>query len=57
MTTRPALLSLMMLPVALLALATPVLADLIGWPGVFLIMAVGPALGIVAMLRLKAISK
>ncbi|ADZ72594.1 MFS transporter [Polymorphum gilvum] len=35
--------------------ATPVLAGQIGWPGVFLIMAVGPALGIVAMLRLKAL--
>ena len=36
--------------------ATPVLAQMIGWPGVFMIMAIGPALGVVAMLRLKAIS-
>lgn len=36
--------------------ATPVLAAQIGWPGVFLIMAIGPALGVIAMLRLKAMS-
>ncbi|MEP0942699.1 MAG: MFS transporter [Rhizobiaceae bacterium] len=34
--------------------ATPVLADQIGWPGVFVLMAIGPAFGVVAMLRLKA---
>lgn len=36
--------------------ATPVLAAQIGWPGVFLIMAIGPACGVIAMLRLKAMS-
>jgi MFS family permease len=33
--------------------ATPLVADHIGWPGVFAIMAIGPALGIMGMLRLK----
>lgn len=32
---------------------TPVGADLIGWPGVFTLMAIGPALGILGMIRLK----
>ncbi|WP_417688351.1 MFS transporter [Roseibium sp.] len=32
---------------------TPVLADAVSWPVVFSIMALGPAFGIVAMLRLK----
>ena len=32
---------------------TPVGADLIGWPGVFALMAIGPALGILGMIRLK----
>ncbi|TYC49509.1 MFS transporter [Rhodobacterales bacterium] len=32
---------------------TPLCAALIGWPGVFAIMAIGPALGIIGMLRLK----
>ncbi|MEP2705644.1 MAG: MFS transporter [Roseibium sp.] len=35
--------------------ATPLLADTIGWPSVFAIMAIGPALGIAGMLRLKQI--
>ncbi|WP_428672893.1 MFS transporter [Roseibium sp.] len=35
---------------------TPLGAELIGWPGVFAIMAIGPALGIAGMLRLKRIS-
>ncbi len=34
---------------------TPLGAELIGWPGVFTIMAIGPMLGIVGMLRLKQI--
>ena len=34
--------------------ATPVLAAEIGWPAVFVIMAIGPAFGIAAMLRLRA---
>ncbi|MES0810094.1 MFS transporter [Roseibium sp. SCPC15] len=34
---------------------TPLAADVISWPGVFIIMAIGPALGIVGMLRLKRI--
>ena len=33
--------------------ATPVLAGMIGWPAVFVIMALGPAAGIVGMFRLK----
>jgi len=32
---------------------TPLGAELIGWPGVFAVMAIGPALGILGMLRLK----
>ncbi|WP_420412379.1 MFS transporter [Roseibium sp.] len=32
---------------------TPMLAGLIGWPGVFVLMAIGPAAGIAGMLRLK----
>ncbi|MFC6654902.1 MFS transporter [Roseibium salinum] len=32
---------------------TPLAADFVGWPGVFTIMAIGPALGIAGMLRLK----
>lgn len=32
---------------------TPFGAELIGWPGVFAVMAVGPALGILGMLKLK----
>jgi MFS family permease len=32
---------------------TPLGADLIGWPGIFAVMAVGPMLGILGMLRLK----
>jgi MFS family permease len=32
---------------------TPLGAELIGWPGMFALMAVGPALGILGMLRLK----
>ncbi|WP_420335364.1 MFS transporter [Roseibium sp.] len=35
---------------------TPLGADLIGWPGMFTLMAIGPALGILGMLRLKRIS-
>ena len=35
---------------------TPLAADWISWPGVFAIMAIGPAFGIVGMLRLKRIS-
>lgn len=34
---------------------TPLGAELIGWPGVFVLMAIGPALGILGMLRLKRI--
>ncbi len=34
---------------------TPLLANAIGWPWVFAIMAIGPVLGISGMLRLKAI--
>lgn len=34
---------------------TPLGADLIGWPGMFALMAIGPALGILGMLRLKRI--
>lgn len=34
---------------------TPLGAEIIGWQGVFAIMAIGPALGIVGMLRLKRI--
>ncbi|MEJ8475225.1 MFS transporter [Roseibium algae] len=33
--------------------ATPVLALAIGWPAVFIIMALGPVFGIIAMIRLK----
>ena len=36
--------------------ATPVLAQWWGWPAVMAIMALGPAIGIVAMMRLKAIA-
>ena len=36
--------------------ATPVLAHGIGWPPVLIVMAIGPALGIVAMQRLRRIS-
>ncbi|WP_346913566.1 MFS transporter [uncultured Roseibium sp.] len=36
--------------------ATPVLAADIGWPAVFVFMAIGPAFGIVAMLRLRALA-
>jgi len=32
---------------------TPLGAELIGWPGVFAVMAIGPALGILGMLRLR----
>lgn len=32
---------------------TPLGAELIGWPGVFAVMAIGPALGILGMLKLK----
>ena len=32
---------------------TPLGAALIGWPGLFAVMAIGPALGIMGMLRLK----
>lgn len=35
---------------------TPLGAELIGWPGVFALMAIGPALGIAGMVRLKRIS-
>ncbi len=35
---------------------TPLGAELIGWPGVFVLMAIGPALGILGMLRLKRLS-
>ena len=35
---------------------TPLGAELIGWPGMFALMAIGPALGILGMLRLKRIS-
>ncbi|MGI9411713.1 MAG: MFS transporter [Hyphomicrobiaceae bacterium] len=31
---------------------TPLVADLTGWPGLFVILAIGPALGTAAMLRL-----
>ncbi len=37
--------------------ATPMLANLIGWPGVFVLMAIGPAVGIAGMLRLKRLSQ
>ncbi|MBO6756561.1 MAG: MFS transporter [Roseibium sp.] len=36
---------------------TPLLAAQIGWPGVFLIMAIGPALGVLSMLRLKTLTR
>ncbi|MEP4033553.1 MFS transporter [Roseibium polysiphoniae] len=36
---------------------TPVLALAIGWPAVFIIMALGPAFGIAAMLRLKQLTR
>ncbi|WP_417671597.1 MFS transporter [Roseibium sp.] len=36
--------------------ATPVLAGLLSWPGVFLIMSIGPLFGIFAMLRLKSLA-
>ncbi|ASP35717.1 MFS transporter [Labrenzia sp. VG12] len=32
---------------------TPLGAELIGWPGVFALMAIGPALGILGMMRLR----
>ncbi len=32
---------------------TPLGAEIIGWPGMFALMAIGPALGIVGMVRLK----
>ncbi|MBN9672933.1 MFS transporter [Labrenzia aggregata] len=35
---------------------TPLGVELIGWPGVFGVMAIGPTLGILGMLRLKRIS-
>ncbi len=35
---------------------TPLGAELIGWPGVFVMMAIGPAFGILGMLRLKRLS-
>ncbi len=34
--------------------ATPVVAAALGWPAVLAVLAIGPALGIVAMLRLRA---
>lgn len=34
---------------------TPLAAEAFGWPVVFVIMALGPALGIVAMMRLRAL--
>ena len=34
---------------------TPLGAELIGWPGMFALMAIGPALGILGMLRLKGL--
>lgn len=37
--------------------ATPLLASAIGWPAVFAIMAIGPALGIAGMLRLKRLDR
>ncbi|MEP3303046.1 MAG: MFS transporter, partial [Roseibium sp.] len=36
---------------------TPALALAIGWPAVFIIMALGPAFGIAAMLRLKQLTR
>ena len=35
---------------------TPLVADRLGWPATFCLMAVGPALGIVAMMRHRAIA-
>jgi len=32
---------------------TPLMADLIGWPGLFCVLAVGPAVGILAMMGLR----
>lgn len=32
---------------------TPLGAELIGWPGVFAVMAIGPGLGVIGMVRLK----
>ncbi|MEM5581411.1 MFS transporter [Roseibium sp. AS2] len=36
---------------------TPLGAELIGWPGVFALMAIGPALGIIGMARLKRLAQ
>lgn len=36
--------------------ATPLVANLIGWPGVMVILAIGPALGVLAMLKHKGLS-
>jgi len=35
--------------------ATPALAETLGWPAIFAIMALGPAFGVVAMRRLQAL--
>ena len=37
--------------------ATPVLADLVGWRAMILLLAVGPALGLLAMLRLRGLMR
>jgi hypothetical protein len=36
---------------------TPVLAGLFGWPAILALMAVGPALGIIAMVRLRRLQR
>ncbi len=36
---------------------TPILADMVGWAWVFVVMAIGPVLAIVAMLRLQALTR
>ncbi len=36
---------------------TPVMADMLGWPVVLAVLGLGPALGIVAMLRLRAMGE
>lgn len=36
---------------------TPAVADLFGWPTVFVGLAIGPALGVMAMLKLKALTE
>ena len=37
--------------------AAPFVANMIGWPGLFLVLAIGPVVGTLAMIRLQKITK